>query len=498
VTVNVAGSRRPGLAELSPEAKRGLLAALLRRVADVGSATADGGPVTSVQRRLWFFDQLEPGTWFYNVPASLAFDGPLDVAALQRSLGEIVRRHETLRTIVVAGSDGPRQVVAPAGDFTLPVVDLSNAPPATREAEVLRLAGEETLQPFDLGQGPLFRATLLRVSPERHVLFLSAHHIVCDGVSVKVLIGELAALYAAMSSGRPSPLDELPMRYADVAAREEDALRRDELHEDVAYWRRTLAGAPPFLDLPADHPRPARQTFRGERQFGRISGDVAERLRALGRAQGATLFMTLLAAWYTLLFRYTGQTDLVVGAPVSGRDETGTERMIGCFVNMLPLRCSLAGDPAFSELVRRVRDVAVGAYGHQRLPFDKLVEELKPARDARRAPVFQVVLNMGSYADVWSPPAPGLRVQLLDLQHEPSMVDVTLYATDLSDGVQLRVVYKADLFDRASMRQMLDRFETLVMGAAGDPETPISALPIAAADESRALAGAFSADLEEV
>lgn len=497
MTVNVAASR-PGLAELSPEAKRVLLAALLRRVADGGTASADGVPVSSVQRRLWFFDQLEPGTWFYNVPATLAFDGPLDVDALQRSLAEIVRRHETLRSTVVAGPDGPRQVVAPAGSFTLPVIDLSTTPAASREAEVQRLAGAETLKPFDLGRGPLFRATLLRVSVERHVLFVTAHHIVCDGLSVKVLIGELAALYAAMTSGRPSPLDALPMRYADIAAREEAALRRGELHDDVAYWRHTLAGVPPFLDLPADRPRPARQTFRGERQFGRISGEVADRLKALGREQGATLFMTLLAAWYALLFRYTGQTDVVVGAPVSGRDETGTEQMIGCFVNMLPLRCSLAGDPPFAELVRRVRDVAVGAYGHQRLPFDKLVEEVRPARDPRRAPIFQVVLNMGSYADVWLPPAPGLRVQLLDLQHEPSMVDVTLYATELAEGVQLRMVYKADLFDQASMQQMLRRFETLVMAAAANPGTTISALPIAAADESRALAGAFSADFEDL
>lgn len=496
--MSVADRSRSGLAELPPEAKRALLGALLRQVADGRSASVDGVPVSSVQRRLWFFDQLEPGTWFYNVPASLAIDGPLDVAALEESLAEVVRRHETLRTTIAAGPDGPRQVVAPAAAFTLGMVDLSGIAATAVDAEVQRLAADETLQPFDLASGPLFRAQLLRLSADRHVLFLTAHHIVCDGVSVKVLIGELAALYAARSGGRPSPLDELPMRYADVARREAAALRTGVLHEDLAYWRDTLAGAPPWLDLPADHPRPARQTFLGERQFGCIPGDVAEQLKALGRAQGATLFMTLLAAWYTLLYRYTSQTDLVVGAPVSGRGEAGTERMIGCFVNMLPLRCSLAGDPSFAELVRRVRDVAIGAYAHERVPFDRIVEELKPPRDARRAPVFQVVLNMGSYADVWSPPAPGLQVRLLDLQHEPSMVDVTLYATELADRVQLRLVYKRDLFDRASMRQMLDRFETLVRAAAASCETPISALPLAAADESRALAGAFSADLEEL
>jgi len=488
----------PGLAQLSPEAKRALLAAWLQRVADGGAPETGGRALSSVQKRLWFFDQLEPHTWFYNVPATLAFDGPLDVIALERSLAEIVRRHDTLRTTVVAGPDEPRQVIAPAGTFRLSIVDLTGTPAAALDDEVVRRTGEETVRPFDLARGPLFRATLLKAAPDRHVLFATAHHIVCDGLSVKVLLGELSVLYAAFSAGRPSPLLDLPVQYADVVAREAEQLRGEGLKDAIAFWTQALSGAPPWIELPADRPRPPAQTFRGSRVFGQIPAAVADGLKSFARANGATLFMTLLSAYYTLLFRYTDQTDIVVGSPVAGRQAAETERMIGCFVNMLSLRCDLSGDPTFAELVRRVRDVALGAYSHEGLPFDRLVEELKPVRDPRRAPVFQVVLNMGSYSDAWSVPTPGLQVRLLDLQHEPSMVDLTLYATELPDAIQLRAVYKSDLFEAATIQQMLRRFETLVAAAIDNPETRISALPLAAADEQSALAGAFSADLEEV
>jgi hypothetical protein len=496
MNVNVATA--VGAKTMTAEAKRARLAALLRQIAEGGAVRANAAALSSVQKRLWFFDQLEPHTWFYNVPATIAFDGPLDVAALERALAEIVRRHETLRTTVVAAGDEPRAVIAPAGSFRLSMVDLTHVAAADLEAEIVRLAGEETLRPFDLARGPLFRASLVKAAATRHVLLATAHHIVCDGMSVKVLIGELSALYAAFAQGRPSPLDELPSQYSDVVAREAAHLRSDVVQEGLGYWTRTLAGAPPWIDLPADRPRPAAQTFRGAREFGRISAAATDALRGVAKGSGATLFMTLLTAFYTLLFRYTDRTDIVVGSPVAGRGGADTERMIGCFVNMLPLRCDLSGDPSFSELVRRVRDVALGAYRHETVPFDRLVEELKPVRDPGRAPVFQVVLNMGSYSDIWSVPAPGVNVQLLDLQHEPSMVDLTMYATELADGILLRVVYKADLFEAATIQQLLRRFETLVAAAIENPDTRISALPLAAADERSALAGAFSGDLEEV
>ena len=490
----------PVLAQVTPAEKRALLGTLLRRVAAGADGVRAGGyPVASVQRRLWFFDQLEPGTWFYNVPATLALDGPLDVAALERSLAEIVRRHETLRTTVVASGDGePRQIVAPVRAFTLPIVDLSSLPEAEAGREAERLAAEETLRPFDLAAGPLFRATLLRLAAGRHVLFATAHHIVCDGMSVKVLLGELATLYGAFAGGRPPDVADLAVQYGQIASGERELLEQDALRADADYWRQALLGAKPWLDLPIDKPRPPRQTFRGERLFGRISAAAMDDLKRVGRTEGATLFMTLLAVYATLLYRYTDQADLVIGTPVAGRNRAETERMIGCFVNMLPLRCDLSGDPTFAEVVRRARDAALGGYQHAALPFDRLVEEINPVRDAGRAPVFQVVLNMGSYSDAWTPATPGLTVRLLDLQHEPSMVDLTLYATELADGVQLRAVYKADLFDRGTIEQLLRRFERLVDTVCADPGQRISTLPLAGTDERSALADAFSADLEEV
>jgi hypothetical protein len=501
-----------GPAQLSPAMKRERLASLLRRVIENGTASAapaaatqaaagarTGLPLSAVQRRLWFFDQFEPGTWFYNIPVTVQFEGRLDVPALERSLAEIIGRHESLRTTIAAvGRDEPVQTVSATGAFSLPIVDLSALAPARWEDEGRRRSSQETRTPFDLARGPLIRATLLRFSAERHVLFVTSHHIVCDGTSVRVLLGELSALYAALAAGRPSPLEELPLQFADAIAHEHRMLAAPELGDAVDYWVRTLAGAKPALELPADRPRPARQTFEGGRMYRLLPEACAERLRGIARAQGATLFMTLLAAYATLLYRYTDQTDIVIGTPVAGRHAPGTDRMIGCFVNMLPLRCDVSGDPTFAEMVARVRDTALGAFRRQTLPFDKLVEELNPVRDASRAPVFQVILNMGNYSNLWPVDAPGLRVTLVDVQHEPSMVDLTLYATEVEDGIRLRAVYKSDLFDRATIEQFLQRFETLVEAASLAPDARVSSLPLVASDEANALAGAFSGDLDEV
>jgi hypothetical protein len=502
------GMSQQWLLQLSPAAKRALLASLLKKAAaggTVSAAAADARPgrgrgdlpVSAVQRRLWFFDQFEPGTWFYNIPVTVSFEGRLDVAALERSLAEIIRRHESLRTTVGSAADGPVQRVSPPGAFALPIVDLSALDASQWADEVKQRSSAETLTPFDLARGPLVRATLLRFSGERHTLFVTSHHIVCDGTSVRVLLGELSALYAAFSSGRPSPLQELPLQFADAVAAELEMLAAPELRDAAAYWVQTLAGAKPSLELPTDRPRPARQTFDGGRMYGLIPAPCAERLRGVARAQGATLFMALLAAYTTLLFRYTDQSDIVVGTPVAGRHAPGADKMIGCFVNMLPLRCDLSGDPPFTEMVARARDVALGAFRRQTLPFDKLVEELNPVRDASRAPVFQVVLNMSNYSNLWPIDAPDVRVSLLDVQHEPSMVDLTVYATEVDEGIRLRAVYNASVFERPTVEQFLRRFERLVDAASLAPDARLSSLPLLGADEASALAGAFSGDLDE-
>jgi hypothetical protein len=481
--------------ELSLEQKRALLGRVLSRFASGAGAPADY-PLTPVQERLWFFDQLEPDTWYYNVPARLALDGPLSVGALERSLDEVVRRHDTLRTTIGLRGDQPRQVVAVQAPFSMAFIDLSAAP-LERQSALDRFASEETLRPFRLAQGPLFRATLVRLEAERHVLFVTAHHVVCDGLSVRILLGELSTLYAAYAAGESSPLPPLPVQYGVFAQRERLRLEGGAHGEDIAYWRETLAGAKPWIEVPADRPRPPTQAYRGARVYGTISGPTAARLREIGQAQGATPFMVLLALWAVLLFRYSQQEDLVLGSPVGGRHDPDTEAMIGCFVNMLPLRCDLSGDPSFLVLLGRVRDVALGAYRHQALPFDRLVEELRPVRDPRRAPVFQVVLNMGSYADAWTVPSPGLTVTLESPAHEPSMVDLTLYATDTLEGIQLRAVFKADLFDAVTIEQMLRRLERLADAAAADPSQSVSSLPMIETSERTLLASAFTADLEE-
>lgn len=492
---------REALSQLSPAAKRTLLASLLQRAVEGGAASRPRGraglPLSAVQRRLWFFDQFEPGTWFYNIPVTVLFEGRLDVAALERSLAEIIRRHDALRTTIAAGADGPVQAVASPGAFRLPIVDLSSVDASQWDGELQQRSSAETLKPFDLAQGPLLRATLLRFTDQRHALFLTSHHIVCDGTSVRVLLGELSALYAAFASGRPSPLDELPLQFADAVAAEHAMLSAPELRDAAAYWVHTLAGARPSLELPVDRPRPPRQTFDGGRMYGLIPGPCAERLRGVARAQGATLFMTLLAGFTTLLFRYTDQNDIVVGTPVAGRHAPGAERMIGCFVNMLPLRCDLSGDPPFTEMVARARETALGAFRRQMLPFDKLVEELHPVRDASRAPVFQVVLNMSNYSNLWPVEVPEVRVSLLDVQHEPSMVDLTVYATEVEEGIRLRAVYNSNLFDRSTIEQFLRRFERLMDAASTDPHARLSSLPLLATDEATALAGSFSGDLDE-
>jgi len=331
----------PADLDLSLEQKRALLGDRLRRIAGGGKPEY---PLTPVQKRLWFFEQLEPGTWFYNVPARLSFDGALDARALERALGEIVRRHDALRTTIAMRGDEPRQIVASAGGFELPMVDLTGLPETERDAALERFASDETCRPFELARGPLFRATLLKRGEDRHVLFATAHHIVCDGLSVRVLLGELSALYAAFTAGGSSPLPAVPLQYGAFAAREHARASAGAHEADVAYWRGALARVTPSIELPVDRARPARQTFRGERVYGALRAETAAALRELGKAHGATLFMTLLAAFAALLFRYTEQDDIVIGTPVGGRHDADTEGLIGCFVNMLALRCTLAGD----------------------------------------------------------------------------------------------------------------------------------------------------------
>ncbi|HEV7514904.1 MAG TPA: condensation domain-containing protein, partial [Thermoanaerobaculia bacterium] len=349
-------------------------------------------PLSFAQERLWFLDRLEPGGSAYNISAAVRLVGPLDVPAFAAALGEVVRRHETLRTGFREGqhemAGWPVQVIAAWSPPELAVVDLSvlsGGPGGAREAAIRRLAGEEAGRPFDLAQGQPLRVALLRQSGSLHVLLLTVHHIAADGWSMEVLVRELPALYGAFCAGRRSPLPELPLQYADFAVWQRAWLSGATLEAQTAYWRQALAGAP-ILDLPTDRPRPAVRSSRGAGRKMALPPCLSADLRRFARGQGATPFMVLLAAFEILLGRLDGQEDLLVGSPIANRNHREIEGLIGFFVNTLVLRADLSGDPDFLTFLGRTREATLSAYAHQDLPFEKLVEELAPVRDGSRTP----------------------------------------------------------------------------------------------------------------
>ncbi len=443
------------------------------------------------QQRLWFFDQLEPGLSAYNIPAAIRLKGPLNLAALEQSLNEIVKRHESLRTTFKQVEGRPTQVIAPSLTIKLPVVDLRKLPASERETEVRRLVAAEAQLSFDLSRGPLLRSTVLRLNDDEHVGLLTMHHIVSDGWSTGILIREMATLYAAFCAGGSSPLPALPIQYADFAHWQRQWLQGDVLETQIAYWKQQLAGAPDLIDLPTDYPRPAVQTFRGAHQSLVLPGHLQKALRALGRQEGVTQFMLLLAAFKVLLYRYTSQDDLIVGTPVANRNRLETEGLIGFFVNSLVLRTDLSENPSFRQLLQRVREVCLGAYGHQDLPFDRLVEELQVRRDLRRNPLFQVmfVLHNTSLRTV---ELPGSTLTLVEGDSETAHFDLTLEIADTDQGLTAAFVYNIDLFDAGTIARMLRNFQTLLEAAVADPEQRLSDLPLLTETERQQLLVAWN------
>ncbi|HEY4590924.1 MAG TPA: condensation domain-containing protein, partial [Thermoanaerobaculia bacterium] len=348
-------------------------------------------PLSFAQQRLWFLDQLEPGSAVYNIPVVLQMSGRLEVAVLAAALAEIARRHEVLRTAFRAVAGEPVQVIAAPAGPGLSLIDLAALPAGEREREADRLAAAEARRPFDLGRGPLVRAALLRRDAERHTALLTMHHIVSDGWSIGVLVRELGALYAAFLAGAPSPLPELAVQYADFAAWQRRHLSGERLESELAWWRGQLAGMPPVLELPADHPRPATQSLEGAVLDFSLGPEALAGLNRLARRHGVTLFMVLLAGFLELLRRYTGEDDLAVGTPIAGRTRVEVEPLIGLFINTLVLRVILAGDPRVPGLLKRVRETTLSAYAHQEVPFERLVEDLVPERDLSRPPLAQVL-----------------------------------------------------------------------------------------------------------
>ncbi|HEY3571702.1 MAG TPA: amino acid adenylation domain-containing protein [Thermoanaerobaculia bacterium] len=439
-------------------------------------------PLSFAQQRLWLIDQLEPGTPLYNLPLVLRAEGPLRAAVLRRALSEIVRRHEAVRTVFASREDAPAQVILPPAPFSLPLVDLSALPEPAREAAALALAGEEAVRPFDLRRDPMLRGVLLRLGEEDHAVALTMHHVASDGWSLGLLVREVSALYAAFAEGRPSPLPELPVQYADFALWQRSWLRGELLEDEIAWWRQQLAGLPPVLELPADRPRPAAQSYRGATRPVRLPAGLAGRLEALGRREGATLFMVLLAGVQALLARWSGQEDMAVGSPVAGRGRIETEELIGFFVNTLVLRGDLAGGPTFRELLGRARETALAAYLHQDVPFEKLVEALAPERSLAHTPLFQVMLVLQN-APGEDLEIPGLRLSPVAVDAAPAKLDLTLNLGEHEGRVAGTAVYATDLFDAATIERLLIRFERLLEAAMADPDRPLAELPLLTAAE---------------
>jgi len=447
-------------------------------------------PLSFAQQRLWFLTQLEPASPWYNMPVAVRFQGPLAPPVLARAAAEILRRHESLRTTFARAGAEPVQVVSPPGPFTLPVIGLEEIPAAG--AEVQRLVAAEAGRPFDLERGPLWRLRALRLAADDHVVTMTMHHIVSDGWSIGVLLHELTVLYAAFARGEESPLPPLPVQYPDFAVWQRAWLSGDVLAAQIGYWRERLSGPLPVLELPLDRPRPPLQTFRGARLPLAIPAGLAERLRALSQGRGATLFMLLLAAFKTLLRRYTSQEDLLVGAPIAGRNRSELEGLIGFFVNTLVLRTDLSGNPCFAELLDRVRETTVGAYAHQDLPFEKLVEEVRPGRDLARSPLFQVMLGLENSPTptVAAPAASGLALTPLATESGASRFEWTLFLTEVGGGIGRiggSLEYNTDLFDATTVRRMVGHFANLLAAAADAPAEPISRLRLLSAGEASQL-----------
>jgi amino acid adenylation domain-containing protein/non-ribosomal peptide synthase protein (TIGR01720 family) len=438
------------------------------------------------QQRLWFIGQFESGSSLYNLPTALRVKGELNVPILCQTLNEIVQRHESLRTSFVSVENQPVQVITPSLNITLPIVDLQGLSAAKKEAEVLRLIANEVQQPFNLAQAPLLRSTLLRLSGVEHIVMFTMHHIISDGWSMEILTKELAVVYEAFCNGQISPLPELPIQYADFAAWQRQWLTGAVLESQLDYWQKQLAGAPELLELPLDYPRPAVQSFQGATHCFELSPELSVALKILSQQEGTTLFMTLLAAFKTLLHRYTGTSDLVIGSPIANRNRREIEQLIGFFVNTLVLRTDLSGDPSFSELLRRVKEVALGAYAHQDVPFEQVVEKLQPQRSLSHSPLFQVmfVLQNAQNSDLQ---LSGLTLESLEVEQKTAMFDLTLTTTETASGLMGVIEYSTDLFAAKTIHSLAEHFQILLWGIIANPQQKLSRLPLLTEAEKRQL-----------
>ena len=443
-------------------------------------------PLSFAQERLWFLHQLEPDSIAYNMPTALRLTGRLNTDALVWGINEIIRRHESLRTTFRLLDNQPVQVIAEQLTLKMPVVDLQTFPAEEREAKVMRLATEEAQRLFDIETGPLVRARLLRLNAEECVLIFTMHHIISDGWSMGVLVDEMAALYKSYLEGQPSPLAELPVQYADFAEWQREWLTKGNLERQLQYWKQQLGGEFPVLELPTDRVRPPRQSFRGAVRRFALSEELSAAIKSLGRQEGATLFMTLLAAFQSLLHRYTNQTDILVGTGIANRNRAEIESLIGFFVNTLVLRTDFGGRPTFRELLRRVRDLTLGAYAHQDLPFERVVEELQPARDLSRNPIFQVSFALQN-APMQELELPGLVLRTQEFESLTTRFDLECHVWDVAGGLQGFLFYSTDLFAEATIERLIEHYRKFLEEVVANPDQRVSEIQFLPEDERRKL-----------
>jgi natural product biosynthesis luciferase-like monooxygenase protein len=451
-------------------------------------------PLSFAQLRLWFLDQFEPGSAAYNVPTAMRLNGPLDVAALEKAISEILRRHEVLRTSFTVVDDEPAQVISPAAPARVPFSDLSALAPEEREAEVRRRTDAEAQRPFNLGEVPLLRVEVLRLAADEHVVLLTMHHIASDGWSMNILLREMTTLYDAFLHGRPSPLPELPVQYADYAIWQREYLSGEKLERELEFWREQLKGAPAVIELPTDRPRPPVQSFSGSWLPLVIEPEVTQQVKRLCQQEKVTAFMALVALFGVLLHRYTGQEDILVGTPIAGRQREETEPLIGFFLNNLVLRLRLEPGRSFRHLLALVREVCLGAYAHQDLPFEKLVEELQPERNMSHSPIFQVMFILQTATQEAAAGADGgLQISNLGSDSGTSKFDLTLSLVEGREVIAGMMEYNKELYDGATIERAIGHYRRLAQSVVADPDRPLHALPLLTAEEQHQILDLWNA-----
>ncbi|MHB2147695.1 amino acid adenylation domain-containing protein [Calditrichota bacterium LG25] len=469
------------LAKLSPE-KRKLLELKLKKE----GRAANAFPLSYAQQRLWFLQQLEPESTAYHIPAAVKLIGKLNKSALIQSLQTIIDRHEILRTTFTTINGTPMQVVSPKSPFQLQESDLSNLPEAEREKKLNEILKAENSRPFDLSKGPLLRVHLIRLQKNEHVLSIIMHHIISDGWSVGIFVNEFSQLYNQFVKNEPPSLPPLKIQYADFAVWQKKKLETEIKEKQLPYWKQKLSSSPPVLELPTDHPRPAIKSYRGSHRQAALKGEIVEKVRRLAQQNNTTLFMTLLSAFYALLYRYSNQDDICVGTPIANRNRAETEGLIGFFVNTLVLRNDLSGEPSFKEILERTRSMALEAFSNQDLPFEMLVEELQPERSMSHTPLFQVMFVYQNALD-GALQLPDLKVEPLPLRNENAKFDLTLTVAELADEFALDVEFDTDLFEPDTIDRMLTHFQQILRAAVEQPEVPVTRLDLLTEREKKLL-----------